>query len=390
MSNNPFANHLIPEEYYNEFTDEEFLNLGIKSEDLMKYRIFNFELKVDLKLWYEPVKDYTYRTEILNLTNEEVECLLNRMIEIDRHSFDDDKKKSKEFLDLNNRRDILEGIEKKIDDIIKEKFSENGCFIKTPLRSPKDVPTYSAKKEWLKDFDKVIDKIKITNYPEQLLQYSVAITKALKCTSGSDAMFLLCSSSRVKSDLRKFLKFPKHQAYLVLREFDDAIVRNPGEEFRGFVYNSKLTALSQYNTFEIFKETLSKKDYYQKLITEFWEKELKEKIPIKHYVVDFYVTEEKVIMIEVNPFFMGTGACNFNWAKDYTALKNGPFQFRMTETQKYHGQDLVDMYFGNPWRKLIFQKRQDHQKKVRNQKIFLLIAVLIVVFAILIKVFLVK
>jgi hypothetical protein len=109
--------------------------------------------------------------------------------------------------------------------------------------------------------------------------------------------------------------------------------------------------LSQYYTscyFEELKENFLK---FQEKITTFFYQKISEKIPLEKYVIDFVVTENEVLVLELNPFNISTGACLFSWELDEEKLNNGPFEFRYRK--------VVPLYQGiqnnlSPlWRKIV-------------------------------------
>ena len=63
---------------------------------------------------------------------------------------------------------------------------------------------------------------------------------------------------------------------------------------------------------------------------------IKDHIPLDHYIVDFAWTEEKVYLIEVNPFDgelvfpASTGL--WSWERDREQMTKGPLELRIRET----------------------------------------------------------
>src|SRR5688572_16750427 len=89
-------------------------------------------------------------------------------------------------------------------------------------------------------------------------------------------------------------------------------------EFRGFVYNKQLTALSQYCYYQCFKVTQLDFDWPESCVIQelqdekvqqdiatrvqaFW-KSICDRVPQKNCIVDFVVLPDKVMIIELNPF----------------------------------------------------------------------------------------
>jgi len=104
-------------------------------------------------------------------------------------------------------------------------------------------------------------------------------------------------------------------------------------EFRGFVANGKLNALSQYNHIVYFPELWQRREQIQQTILTFFNTKLAEILP-KIYprcVLDFALVgpQLEVIIIEINPFLPTTNDALFSWRDDMNVLLNGPFEFRL-------------------------------------------------------------
>jgi len=104
----------------------------------------------------------------------------------------------------------------------------------------------------------------------------------------------------------------------------------PSGEFRGFVKNGKLCAISQYFELCYYEDVEKKQKEYIKLLQESFDK-FKDKVKIKDYLVDWAVTPnlDKVYVIELNPFTEDSAACMFHWYDDRKLLNEGPFEFRV-------------------------------------------------------------
>jgi hypothetical protein len=95
------------------------------------------------------------------------------------------------------------------------------------------------------------------------------------------------------------IEFPgEFDIHIVVREWIDI---DPAMEFRGFMYNRQLTAISQYCYYQFFPKLQNAKSEIQRKITDFFET-IKSKIPQEHAVVDFVVLADSVKVIELNPF----------------------------------------------------------------------------------------
>jgi len=151
-------------------------------------------------------------------------------------------------------------------------------------------------------------------------------------------MFL--TSDRVcEDDLPLALQFPdKWSQHLIIRSWVTVPIQF---EFRGFVYNNKLTALSQYFTNAYFEDVVKHKEKILKLVLELFQS-VKDVLNIQpaEYVLDIAVQleEDKAYVIELNPFGkpngMGTGTCLFDTSKEAdlkVLFGESEFEFRIEE-----------------------------------------------------------
>lgn len=102
-------------------------------------------------------------------------------------------------------------------------------------------------------------------------------------------------------------------------------------EFRIFVYNNKITAISEQNIYQVSELTV---DIIQDLIPKImdnYEKNIKKKLmDIGNYVMDLaYLDNNDFYFIEVNSFGAeySSGSALFHWIHDHDIIYNG-FEFR--------------------------------------------------------------
>ena len=151
------------------------------------------------------------------------------------------------------------------------------------------------------------------------------------CVSSCDEMLdLLSFSERCVSDLKRLIDH-KHllkewNLYLVVREFVFIPICN---EFRCFVHKSKLTAITQYFPHCYFPKIISeKKEQIKKMIIDYYhnvfltECKLLNQELTDSYILDLSVDVQngKIVIIELNPFNVTTGAGFFDWTKDRNIL----------------------------------------------------------------------
>jgi hypothetical protein len=92
-------------------------------------------------------------------------------------------------------------------------------------------------------------------------------------------------------------------------------------------------------------------------------------------VVDLFVSDTKVYLIELNPFFGDTGACLFSWREsaDNEIMKSGPFEFRILEKPMKFPLEC----FPFEWQTFIAENR-----KQSHEKIWILIGVAVILIGI--------
>ena len=122
-------------------------------------------------------------------------------------------------------------------------------------------------------------------------------------------------------------------------------------EFRAFVCDNQLTAISQYDHYAIYPYLEGQKEKIQKLIVSTWKK-VHQHILQDHYCIDFgYLKgQNKVILIEISPFRTCTGAACFHWKIDHDILYGiDPSEFRLNTKSHPQIDDLVEANWTLRW-----------------------------------------
>jgi len=157
--------------------------------------------------------------------------------------------------------------------------------------------------------------------------------ESLKISNGKEAVDLLINSERVNADIKiAFELFEGTQSWNLQLAVRKWIEHNISMEFRGFVFQRQLTALSQYFDMLYLPEVVSQKSKLLKLIQKKFD-EISNVIPYDNCVVDFVVIGDEehpsVLVIEFNPWNRFTSASLFDWKKDIDTLEGrNIFQFR--------------------------------------------------------------
>ncbi|AYV76779.1 MAG: cell division cycle protein 123-like protein, partial [Barrevirus sp.] len=135
--------------------------------------------------------------------------------------------------------------------------------------------------------------------------------------SPQEVIYALCMSERLYITMKD--RPVGHN--IILRDWINA---DPELEFRCFVYNGYITAISQYHSatgYRFDKDTVKR---YGQLIVEFWENEVKNKLiggtGVSDWTVDIgFLPNGKPNIVELNGFgaYLVTGAAQYCWEKDY-------------------------------------------------------------------------
>jgi len=75
---------------------------------------------------------------------------------------------------------------------------------------------------------------------------------------------------------------------------------SPELEFRAFVHKGQLNGITQYYKACFSPTIASQKAQMEKDMVKFWQNNLKDKIKVESYVIDFAWTPNKVYLIELN------------------------------------------------------------------------------------------
>ncbi|KNC49023.1 uncharacterized protein AMSG_04766 [Thecamonas trahens ATCC 50062] len=171
-----------------------------------------------------------------------------------------------------------------------------------------------------------------------LLQGAVT---SMKVTSGAAALALLAASERIAEDIQLELDVASARTGdfsmgVIVREF---VPMQAHLEFRGFVVDGHLTALSQYNHVVCYPAVVADADMYRDVIVDFYNDVIRDKLVAAGFtsvvidfalvpnpnIADFGAEPFDVLVIELNPYRSyegnGTDACLFDWSADRGVLE---------------------------------------------------------------------
>ncbi|CAH1269093.1 CDC123 [Branchiostoma lanceolatum] len=146
----------------------------------------------------------------------------------------------------------------------------------------------------------------------------IALNNSLQCTCPEDVYLLLKSSDFVTHDLTQpFDRCEDEdtdvdvQYELILRRWTNV---HPGMEFRCFVKNDRLIAISQRHHSNFFPYVDEQHDSIHEDILDFYHTDLEKKFPDTNFVFDVYRKKAgKVMLVDINPFCEVTDPLMFTW-----------------------------------------------------------------------------
>jgi D123 len=322
------------------------------STDLFRYKLVKRceHINFDVEAWYGILQSETFYTEFVSLSP----ALAEAFVHYYRTRYN-----SKPLLtvaDLRLIESMQDQLKQKIFNPNKNRFQANGSFIRLSSRSPKDGTPLDAQ-ALIRSYQKELNMLQ-AKHPEecdtaegranmQLIAYSNAQFQCLRVTNELEALNLILSSERVFIDLLEALDCQQvadhtemNSAGIQLHDWNNNIIVRQWDslldssmEFRCFVYQSDLTAISQYNHYCKFYQ-LQDVDVIQRIkttIVKYWHRKIQPLMaPYKekyaNYIIDIGLIQDsssdevRCTVIELNPFAIRTGASLFDWKRDVNQL----------------------------------------------------------------------
>ncbi|GKV32068.1 hypothetical protein SLEP1_g40699 [Rubroshorea leprosula] len=168
----------------------------------------------------------------------------------------------------------------------------------------------------------------------------IAPSGTLRCTSFSEIALLLRSSDSLVNDLchaydscsDKTLSRPP-SFFLALRKWYPSLL--PEMEFRCFVKDQLLIAISQREVTTFYPVLLEKKNDLKTLIEQFFADNVKLKFESENYTLDVYVTRDgRVKILDFNPWRAFTLPLLFSWEElEHNLQDEDHLDFRIVESR---------------------------------------------------------
>jgi hypothetical protein len=236
----------------------------------------------------------------------------------------------------------LSALESRIHSVLTDSLP-NGAFVKLETRSPKDIPWSRIRPKldtperdrFMPMLDQELlrllrsgDEWSLNNL---MNSFSIAASRFLSVKTGVETMALLLKSVRIYEDLKGAVAIGEDlwDTSLVFRAWDDRVPDLQAYEFRGFVFNRQLTALTQYNDWLYFPALVARRAEIERQIRTYFDT-ISGVLPHQHYLIDFIVfSRTEIKVIELNPLTTCAGSGLFHWINDIERIKNGPFEMRV-------------------------------------------------------------
>jgi len=278
-------------------------------------------LDMNIEVWYDLLGEYTFPTKFFELTIETARLLMScyETLVLNKSALSEDQAARLKALE--------DGLQAIIDEV---RGGDDVVFVKTSCRSPKDTVVYSTRFRQLYR-DSLASKPTRTEN-DKLVSLLDAAIDLLKTRSAHELLQTFTSSERIYQDMSVAVSHPdRFNQHFAIRKW---VTVPPEMEFRGFYFNGKLNAISQYNHCCYYPHVANHAQTLAKNIQDFFYKNIQlrlQKGGITQCVVDFAVTNaenNEIYIIELNPFVYTTDGCLFSWTHERGILENGPFEFR--------------------------------------------------------------
>ncbi|KAL8624104.1 hypothetical protein ACOMHN_036107 [Nucella lapillus] len=232
----------------------------------------------------------------------------------------------------------LQGV---IDRFLQTQSGADSVFVKTSSRSPKDAPM--AQSRFAEKYRELLEQEEEEMRGRENTQITCLLTagfQALRVRSAANVMDMTLRSERIYQDLLLALKVKdRFRENFVVRTFVDIDV---DMEFRGFVFEGGLVALSQYNYLIHSKRLCDSKEQMAARIESFYNESVKPKLQagkfVDSFIIDFAIgsQDDRLWVIEINPFMVTTDAALFSWEHERPLLQGEGqgLQFRIITQPK--------------------------------------------------------
>mmetsp|Transcript_20420 Transcript_20420/g.61012 ORF Transcript_20420/g.61012 Transcript_20420/m.61012 type:complete len:625 (+) Transcript_20420:36-1910(+) len=321
--------------------------LAFDSEHLLRTENIPF----DIDNWYPKLAPFTFATIFLPLSRPEARAIIRYHWKVHMHR---SAAAGGGFTMAD--ADVLEALETRIDVAIDghPSLASEGCFMRLCGRSPKDADPLDRgriRREYHNALAAMAgdgtDPARLTPEEKMLAAAKVGV---MKCRTGADVMSLLLSSERVYSDMLDWLWYGEPEQ-IVLRQWQPDLSLD--FEFRLYVHEGRLTAISQYDHYTRYDHLFPLKEMLQQRMVALWE-QIHPCVGVDSYGMDlvYLPASDQLRFLELSPFLRCTGAHCFRWGNpdDVDVLEGRrPFEFRLVEQTAPHFASMFATGWDSRW-----------------------------------------
>jgi hypothetical protein len=346
-------------------SDAAVAKLKLAENQVDAYRLYEYKHQYSVKNWFKSkLKEQTFASSWIELNFPEIQALAWKSKQLKAHTpqknsgpvaarSNDDKSES----EAHNA--VLSALIRRIETHLNADpaLKEKGFFIKVGNRSAKDAPINSFRqlkmKALLREHLLWLDERKQRNSSTEAVAYSKSIIQMLQLNKAEEVVEAIIHSQLIINDLNQVISFGESlylPEFLIFREFNGEVASRLQYELRAFVYNKDLTALSQHLNCALCPELINNQPAIQAKISEFYY-QLQPFIPYKHYIINFIILREKLLIVDISPFTVENTAALFDWRSDREILTGRkPFQFRILDRIS---PNLTDSAIDSQWKQWI-------------------------------------
>ncbi|XP_053374671.1 uncharacterized protein LOC123531612 [Mercenaria mercenaria] len=308
----------------------------LKEEDIKEYE--KCVLEVNTEHWIDLLKGETFPTVLCPFLLEEAQVFIGiyERLYLNKDHTDICNTDWRDKI-TDSEKTCLEALTTRLQTSMNTYTKDGFAFVKTSSRSAKDAPLVQ---NHLKD----LYRKELMTYPAEERSENVQIMCLLKAAfialrvkTADEVVDMFMRSERIYQDLllAAVNQKDKYHEHFVIRKFFDIDI---DMEFRGFVSNYELVALSQYNYAICSERLVKEKEKYGQMVKNYFQNTVQPKLKgskfPKHSIIDFAICEKgaKLWVIEVNPFLETTDGALFSWNHERDILEGSKgFVFRITE-----------------------------------------------------------
>jgi gamma-glutamylaminecyclotransferase len=129
---------------------------------------------------------------------------------------------------------------------------------------------------------------------------------------------------------------------IVLRRWEPRLKLE--NEFRCFVHDGKLVAMSQYDHYCVYPSLFAQVADIEHAVRELWQ-EMHPHVGVRSYCFDvaYLADEKRAVLVELSPYLPCTGPACFSWTRDRSLLLGeADFEFRLNRNVRPQIRELVE------------------------------------------------